>query len=190
MESVFEQEIPRRISYDILSRELLWHGEAELTHPRVMVLWCSFWVWSSSWADGAARPHLSLRVHVLTVCLSFSLDREGFSEFAVFVLPHINLRRWWSMLARFVGRAGTGDNAMADQQLVIAPDAKCAVCGVAPPWSPYSAGCCDAVYCYYCVSVLAHDTGHVACKGCFASVPQARLRPCHAAVITRSASAT
>eukprot|EP00035_Acanthoeca_spectabilis_P034478 m.29345 g.29345 ORF g.29345 m.29345 type:complete len:300 (+) comp6673_c0_seq1:4692-5591(+) len=127
LETVFDKELPRRITYDILSRELLWHG---------------------------------------------------FSEFAVFVLPHVNIKRWWAAIRHFFGRARGNQRPTFDQHLAIAPNAKCAECGAAPPWTPYTAGCCDEVYCYYCVSALAHASGQVECKSCFSTTPRTLLRPC------------
>ena len=184
---------PRRLTYDILSRELLWYGTLPVCYALAPMQTCATSYCTRYWSRPVMLCGLAAH-HTCNDCIAPSAHlvcpSTGFSEFAVFVLPHINPRRWWAMLMQLVGRRASqsvGDSARTGQPL-IALTASCAVCGTSPPWLPHTTCCCDVVYCYYCAAALLHDTGYIDCKGCFASVPRQRLRPCRTDAVVQHAS--
>eukprot|EP00041_Stephanoeca_diplocostata_P025010 m.646709 g.646709 ORF g.646709 m.646709 type:complete len:325 (+) comp22651_c0_seq82:188-1162(+) len=124
--------VPRRISYDFLTRELLWHG---------------------------------------------------FSEFAVFILPYIHLRRVQGALRRW-WRKGRGRTSTTPSMGESSPNytrgAKCGICAVDSPWTPYSAQCCGAVFCYHCIQTNCTMDSAYECPKCFEVLATDRLVRCTA----------
>eukprot|EP00040_Diaphanoeca_grandis_P033806 m.207891 g.207891 ORF g.207891 m.207891 type:complete len:332 (-) comp32995_c0_seq5:41-1036(-) len=125
LQCVYAKELPRRISYDFVNRQLLWHG---------------------------------------------------FTEFAVFILPYINIPKVYrvvkntlisnsSTVAPTSASATTAPPSILDLQ-----SRRCLICKTEAPWSAHISNC-GHVFCYFCIGSNCKDSGDsFDCPECYSSI--------------------